>query len=174
MMSPIDHSSCTLQFWSEKIDPNLLHRARRHSSIGEDSNERLEFLGNGVLNLCLADLLYNRFQYREGKLTRMCNYLRSDDVLNELGRELELDAQIELGRSIKDGKSTNAMVAGAIEAIIGALFSTCGYDLTRNMVEELLMTDRRLEQALSNHDPITELKELVEGRGLSVGHLGYA
>ena len=61
-MSPIDHSSCTLQFWSEKIDPNLLHRALRHSSIGEDSNERLEFLGNGVLNLCLADLLYNRFQ----------------------------------------------------------------------------------------------------------------
>jgi len=128
---------------------DLWDEAITHSSSGIENNERLEFLGNEVLNLCLVDLLYHRYQFSEGKLTKMCNYLRSDKVLNEVGRELGLAAIIKKGASIKDGGVTDAMVAGSLEAIIGALFEIQGYGKAKALVEELVLTEKQLDLALN-------------------------
>ncbi len=147
--------------------PDLWNRAITHSSAGSNNNERLEFLGNSVLNLCLADALYEESKYNEGKMSKICNYLRSDGILNEVGREIGLNEYIAVGPSNKSSNITDSMVAGAFEAVIGAIFLTNedkekGYNEAKIMVKELVMTYKRMELAINWQDPITDLKELVE------------
>lgn len=96
-------------------------QATIHPSAGVEHNQRLEFLGNGVLNLALADLVYHRFPEREGRLSGMCNYLRSDEVLSEAGRKVGLDVFIKYVPSV-NGRLVDSIVAGGVEAVIGAIF----------------------------------------------------
>lgn len=155
---------------------NLWDQALTHSSCGGNHNERLEFLGNGVLNLALADLLFHRFPESEGKLSKMCNYLRSDEVLNEIGREMGLDALIKYVPSTKDGRIVDSMVAGCLEAVIGAVYESKGYEAAKELVAMLFLTDHLLERVGKDHDPITELKEMVEVRGRQgqIRHAGFS
>lgn len=139
---------------------DLWKQAITHPSFGPEHNQRLEFLGNGVLNMALADLLYQQFKDREGQLSLMCNYLRSDEVLSEVGRSVDLGAYIQHVPN-KDGRLVDSIVAGSMEAIIGAAYRRAGYDAVKKLVEELLLTDDLLERA-RKRDPISELKELVE------------
>jgi ribonuclease-3 len=140
---------------------DLWEQATTHPSARVEHNQRLEFLGNGVLNLAIADLVYHRFPEREGRLSGMCNYLRSDEVLSEAGRRIGLDAFIKYVPSV-NGRLVDSIVAGGVEAVIGAIFDKEGYDVAKGFVEELLLTDELLKRAQEPHDPISELKELVE------------
>jgi ribonuclease-3 len=142
---------------------NLWEQAITHPSFAEEHNQRLEFLGNGVLNLALADIVYHRFPEREGRLSGMCNYLRSDEVLSEAGRRVGLDAFIKYVPNV-NGRLVDSIMAGGVEAVIGAFFEKVGYNTTRGFVEELLLTNDLLKRAQEPHDPISELKELVEAK----------
>ena len=151
-----------------RIDaPDLWNRAITHSSAGPNNNERLEFLGNSVLNLCLADAMYDKPEYSEGKMSKICNYLRSDEILNEVGREIGLNKNIAVGASNKCSNITDSMVAGAFEAVNWRHILTNedkekGYNEAKIVVKELVLTDKRMGTAIKWHDPITDLKELVE------------
>jgi ribonuclease-3 len=113
-------------------DPNdlsLFERALTHSSVGKDSYERLEFLGDRVVGLVIARWLYERFEKEpEGKLSRRYNVLVSRETCAEIGRELGLAERIKLGKQAReDGASRSDNVVGdVVEALVGALLVDSG------------------------------------------------
>jgi ribonuclease-3 len=106
-------------------DPGLFERALTHSSRGGADYERLEFLGDRVLGLCVAHWLYGEFASEpEGNLSQRLNVLVSRETCAEVGRAIGLPAQARLGRqALEDGASDSDNVLGdMIEALLGALF----------------------------------------------------
>jgi ribonuclease-3 len=140
---------------------DLWEQATTHPSAGEDHYQRLEFLGNGALNLALVDLLYHHCPEREGELTMMCNHLRSEEVLNDVGRQMGLAAYLKHVPN-KDGRLVDSIVAGGLEAVIGAIYERAGYEVAKGFVEECLLTDALLTQARDCPDPISVVREIFK------------
>ena len=117
------------KFVSEKLghrprDIALFERALTHSSLGRDSYERLEFLGDRVLGLVVGRWLYERFPAEpEGQLSRRHNALVARETCAEVGRGLGLSPLIQLGKQARDDGASNSdnVVGDVVEALIGAL-----------------------------------------------------
>ena len=112
-------------------DPALFERALTHSSRGGDHYERLEFLGDRVLGLAVAQWLYELFpEEPEGNLSRRLNALVSRETCAEIGRSLDLGGQVILGKQAReDGAADSDNVLGDIvEALIGALYLEAGLE----------------------------------------------
>jgi len=113
-------------------DLTLFERALTHSSLGRDSYERLEFLGDRVLGLVVGRWLYERFAAEpEGQLSRRYNALVARETCAEIGRELGLPALIRLGKQARDDGASNSdnVVGDVVEALIGALLLDGGIDV---------------------------------------------
>jgi ribonuclease-3 len=151
-------------------DDSLLELALTHRSCGAVNNERLEFLGDAVLNQVIAAALYRQFpDASEGDLSRMRAALVRGETLAELALELELSDHILLGQGeMKSGGRRRASIlADCLEAIIGAM----SLDAERALVEERLLAwfGSRLEEvspAQAAKDPKTTLQEYLQGRGM--------
>lgn len=123
------------QFLREELDHepqdlSLFERALTHSSVGKDSYERLEFLGDRVVGLVIARLLYERFDREpEGKLSRRYNVLVSRETCAEVGRGIGLPGMIRLGKQAReDGANQSDNVVGdVVEALVGALLLDGGF-----------------------------------------------
>lgn len=121
----------------------LLHTALTHSSYanenpeaGED-NERLEYLGDAVLELCMSEILFSRFpDAPEGQLTRMRSGLVSEPALADVARELKLDALLYLGKGeeLQGGRTRNSLLSDALEAVFGAAFLDGGFTAAQAVV----------------------------------------
>ena len=154
----------------EFSDPELLNVALRHRSAGAVHNERLEFLGDSVLNFVIASALYSRFPAAtEGMLSRMRASLVKGDTLAEIARELELGEYLHLGSGeLKSGGfRRGSILADALEALIGAVYEDGGFGAARDLV--LRFFESRLDEsrpAMSLKDPKTRLQEFLQGRGL--------
>ena len=110
-------------------DLGLFERALTHSSLGRDSYERLEFLGDRVLGLVVGRWLYERFDAEpEGQLSRRYNALVARETCAEIGRELGVPALIRLGKQARDDGASNNVVGDVVEALIGALLLDGGVD----------------------------------------------
>jgi ribonuclease-3 len=154
--------------------PALLREALTHSSATRPgrraprSYERLEFLGDRVLGLMIADLLIRRFPDEgEGALSRRHAALVRKETLAEIGAELALGDWLVLGRSEEDsgGRSNPATLADALEALIGALHLDGGFDIAAAFVERHWL--QRLEAMIAPpRDAKTTLQEWAQGRGL--------
>src|SRR5436309_11457985 len=110
--------------------PELLRQALTHRSFAADHNERLEFIGDGVLNCAIALMLYERFpQMPEGDLSRMRSSLVNRDTLYRHAAALDLGASIRLGEGeLKSGGAARpSILADAIEALFGAIFLDGGF-----------------------------------------------
>ncbi|MEY4756568.1 MAG: hypothetical protein RJA34_1466 [Pseudomonadota bacterium] len=153
-------------------DPALLMRALTHRSFSSDHNERLEFLGDSVLNLAVADLLFERLaNLPEGDLSRVRANLVKQDTLHHLAVELGLPPYIRLGEGeVKSGgRKRPSILADALEAIIGAVYMDGGFGGARALVHRLFS---RLEinphmQAIGK-DAKTELQEWLQGRKMKL------
>ena len=154
--------------------PRLLQQALTHSSVsGTDkaevvSYERLEFLGDRVLGLIVADLLLERFPDEpEGALARRHAFLVSREALAEVARGLELGRflRVSKGEAEAGGRANPSMLADVCEALIGALYRDAGLESARSFVlprwEPLVRQDRKPPQ-----DSKTALQEWAQGRGL--------
>ncbi len=142
----------------------LLEQALTHRSHGPDNNERLEFLGDGVLGCAVADELYARFpQLSEGKLTRLRASLVREETLAEVARGLGLAQHLRRGE-VEVGDS---ILANALEALIGAAFVDGGYDAARKSVLALFgaLLERLDPEGLAK-DAKTELQEIVQAKRL--------
>jgi ribonuclease-3 len=150
----------------------LTHRSylNEHPEALED-NERLEFLGDAVLDFIVGAWLYNQFpEMPEGDLTRLRSALVYTDQLAEFARQVQLGKAMRLGRgeSQAGGKDRTALLCDTFEAVIGALYIDQGIPAVQTFLDNFL--EQTSEYALINHtteDPKSKLQELVQSRGLS-------
>jgi ribonuclease-3 len=112
------------------LNLSFVHRSLSNESGYKTNNERLEFLGDAVLGAVVAALLYERLGEKpEGELAKIKSVVVSEDILSGVARELQIDKLLLLGRGeeISGGRSKKAILADAMEALIGALYLDSGY-----------------------------------------------
>lgn len=150
-------------------DPALLERALTHRSSGSANNERLEFLGDSVLNFVMSCELYERFpEANEGELSRLRALLVKGDTLARLAHGLELGEYLRLGSGERKsgGQRRNSILADTVEAIIGAIYLDAGLERASQVIHSLY--DGELDELppLSRlKDPKTRLQEYLQARG---------
>jgi ribonuclease-3 len=154
------------------LDAALLRRALTHRSFGADHNERLEFLGDAVLSLAISALLYGRFSGSdEGDLTRVRAHLVREDTLHKVALGLGLPDVLRLseGEARGGGAHRASILADAVEALIGAVYTDGGFEPARAMVQRLF-TDliQSSDLAAWSKDAKTELQEWLQARRLPV------
>jgi len=153
-------------------EPRLLAQALTHRSFSSDHNERLEFLGDSVLNLAVAALLYDRLSaLPEGDLSRVRANLVKQDTLHQLAVTLGLPDVLRLGEGElrSGGNKRPSILADALEAVIGAVHLDAGYPAAEALVRRLFQDveiNPRMQAAAK--DPKTELQEWLQGRKLQL------
>jgi len=150
-------------------DPALLDAALTHRSAGRANYERLEFLGDSVLNFAVAVLVYHAYpDADEGDLSRYRASLVSGQSLADAAANLDLGGQLRLGSGeLKTGGfRRGSILADALEALFGAVYLDGGLDAARGVIERLF-TGRlaQLPEAQELKDPKTRLQELLQNRG---------
>lgn len=151
-------------------DKVLLQRALTHRSSNKDHNERLEFLGDAVLGMCVAQMLYEKFPKQpEGKLTRMRSNLVKGDTLASIGRELDLGTYILLGSGEmkSGGHRRDSILADALEALLGAIYLEAGLDSAMRSISVLFASRiAMLDPNMQIKDSKTQLQEYLQSRQL--------
>jgi ribonuclease-3 len=148
----------------------LTHRSyvNEHPEALED-NERLEFLGDAVLDFMVGEWLYQHFpEMAEGGLTRLRSALVRTEQLAEFAQQIDLGAGIYLGRGEEEtgGRERPALLCGVFEALVGALYLDAGLQAVRTFIEPLLLT--KMGTVLLNRretDPKSLLQEWVQSQG---------
>lgn len=153
-------------------DPKLLKVALTHRSKGGEHNERLEFLGDAVVNFVIAEILFMHFpSATEGELSRWRASLVNRDTLADLAKEFELGKFLFLGPGEirSGGNERQSILSCAMEAIIGAVYLDGGFDVAREKIiswyEPLLQS---LSSAASHKDPKTQLQEYLQSRRMTL------
>jgi len=152
--------------------PELLRQALTHRSFGADHNERLEFIGDGVLNCAIALTLYRLFpQLPEGELSRVRANLVNKDTLHRLAQSLDLGKAVRLGEGElrSGGVSRPSILADTLEALFGAILLDAGFDAALAAVLRVYREELdRLDPGELAKDPKTRLQELLQGKRLPV------
>ena len=149
-------------------DADLLQQALTHRSFSRKNNERLEFLGDAILNCTIAQQLYDRFpKAREGQLSRLRAHLVKGETLAELGREFELGECLRLGSGeLKSGGfRRDSILADTVEAIIGAISLDHSLEAAQGVI--ISWFEPRLQELnLSDNikDSKTRLQEFLQSR----------
>jgi ribonuclease III len=153
-------------------DPGLLARALTHRSFSAEHNERLEFLGDSVLNLAVAALLYQRLKdLPEGDLSRVRANLVKQDTLHKIAVDLGVPGMLRLGEgeARSGGHKRPSILADALEALIGAVHLDAGYTAAEALVHRLYAdVDIKPQMSAAAKDPKTELQELLQGRKMQL------
>ena len=165
--------SQTLNAFSRRLghdfgDSSLLELAMTHRSFGGQNNERLEFLGDSIVNFVIAEALFRRFpEAREGQLSRLRARLVKGQTLAELAREMGFGEHLRLGSGEmkSGGHRRESILADAVEAIIGAIYLDAGMEVVRARI--LSWYAARLEEISlqdTQKDPKTRLQEFLQSR----------
>lgn len=153
-------------------DPSLLTRAVTHRSFSADHNERLEFLGDSVLNLAVANLLYARLtELPEGDLSRVRANLVRQETLHRLALELGLADVLRLGQGElrSGGQQRPSILADALEAVLGAVYLDAGYEVAEALVRRLYASVAiNPGMPAVARDPKTGLQEWLQARKMHV------
>lgn len=148
--------------------PGLLEEALTHRSASPRHNERLEFLGDALLNLLVAEYLFQRYpQASEGELSRLRATLVKGEALAELARDLKLGEELRLGQGElrSGGPQRESILADALEAIFGAVYLDGGLDACRALILHLYRNELTgLASASELKDPKTRLQEYLQAR----------
>ena len=149
---------------------DLLQQALTHRSHGASHNERIEFLGDSILNCVVAALLFERFaDLREGDLSRLRANLVRQETLVDIAQKLSLGDYLKLGEGeMKSGGFRRpSILADALEALFGAIFLDAGFESTREAIARLYQPLLAgIDPLQSSKDPKTALQELLQGRHL--------
>lgn len=152
----------------------LLRQALTHRSHSTPHNERLEFLGDSVLNCVIAALLFEQFPgLREGELSRLRANLVRQESLAEIAADLGLGDVLHLGEGeLKSGGFRRpSILADALEAIFGAIYVDAGFESARSAIEQLYRQRiETIDPRKSVKDAKTALQEWLQGRRLPLPH----
>ena len=146
-------------------NPALLRIAMTHTSFANESkvpsthNERLEFLGDSVLSVVVADYLFHHSKRPEGELTRMRASLVSEEALFQFAQEIHLGDYLRLGRGedLGGGRNRPSVVSDAFEALIAALYLDGGMETARNFILPFITEGKTAEE-----DDKTRLQEVIQ------------
>ncbi len=166
-----------MQVLEEKIGYNfnnkdILVQACTHSSYSHENNsvkdnERLEFLGDAVLELTVSDYLYNNFPHlSEGQLTKLRASIVCEGNLAKVGRNIGIGNCLKLGRGEEQtgGRLRDSIVSDAFEAIIGAVFLDGGFESAKKILTNLVLTDvEDFDENFVQSDYKTKLQEIIQG-----------
>ncbi|MDQ6952282.1 MAG: ribonuclease III [Mariprofundaceae bacterium] len=149
-------------------DGRLLQRALTHCSYGDEHMERLEFLGDAVLDLVVTEYLHDRFPNEaEGQLSRLRASLVRKESLYEVAKIWRLEKYLRVGEGEKTkqgGVKSNSIVANAVEAVLGAVFKDAGWDVVRPLI---LKAWQPLFESLAKgdaRDAKSQLQEYTQGK----------
>jgi ribonuclease-3 len=149
---------------------SLLQQALTHRSHSSAHNERVEFLGDSVLNCCIAHALYLRFgELKEGELSRLRANLVRQETLADLAQQLELGVYLRLGEGeLKSGGFRRpSILADGLEALFGAVFLDGGFAAAEGVIRDLYASLlENLDPQIEGKDPKTLLQELLQARRL--------
>lgn len=147
-------------------------QALTHRSFSSDHNERIEFLGDSVLNLAVAGLLYEQLsELPEGDLSRVRANLVKQDTLHQVAVSLGLSDLLRLGEgeAKSGGKKRPSILADAVEALIGAVYLDAGFDAASSLVRRLFKdVEINAQMPAIGKDPKTELQEWLQGRKMNL------
>lgn len=158
---------------SEKLgyrfnDLSLLQWALTHRSAGSRNNERLEFLGDSLVNFMVADALFHQFtKLAEGDMSRIRAHLVKGDTLAVIGKEYQLSEYLILGPGeLKSGGfRRESIIADAVEAIIAAVYEDGGLEVCRDLVMRFYAKRlQELDPKKMGKDPKTRLQEFLQSR----------
>jgi ribonuclease-3 len=148
--------------------PQLLEEALTHRSFGGCNNERLEFLGDSILNLVIAAELFGSYpQASEGELSRLRASLVKGDTLARLARDIGLGDYLRLGSGeLKNGGfRRDSILSDALEAVFGAVYLDAGFEICRSLILRLYEDGlNRLPAIDELKDPKTRLQEYLQAR----------
>jgi ribonuclease-3 len=175
-MEARDPSGIEQHLQYEFSNKDLLHEALQHSSYVNEladqslkDNERLEFLGDAVLNLIVGHILMHRYpDIQEGELSRRRANLVNESQLAKMARKFELGAYVQLGKGEiqTQGRDKNSILADTYEALVAAVYLDGGFDAAFEFIEaNFLPLIDQLHSAANNYDYKSQLQELVQ-----VGH----
>lgn len=150
-------------------DEALLERALSHRSVGKQNNERLEFLGDSVLNFVISDALFRKFpEAREGQLSQMRARLVKGKTLAKIARDFSLGDHLLLGPGeLKSGgHRRESILADAVEAIIGAIYTETDLSVVQPVILRWFQDrlDAMVPDEQANKDAKTQLQEWLQAR----------
>ena len=151
-----------------RLGEALTHRSFANEA-GVPDNQRLEFLGDAVLGLCVSELLAaSHADADEGKLTRMRSALVNADALASWGRRVQLGAALALGRGARAGNERDQtnVLADAVEALVAAVYEARGIEGARALVKDIVAGLIDSPEVLGLRDPKSALQERVQARGM--------
>lgn len=152
-------------------DPQLLQQALTHRSAGRRNNERLEFLGDALLNLIVAETVYEQFpRASEGEMTRARASLVNGLALAELAREANIGEHLVLGPGeLKTGGfRRDSILADAFEAVIAAIYLDSGWHSCRTLVRRVFAERVAAVDGTDRKDSKTQLQELLQANALAL------
>lgn len=151
---------------------NLLRQALTHSSYANEKhmrrfsdNERLEFLGDAVLEVTSSEFLYNTYtKMPEGDMTKFRASLVCEPTLALCARELELGKYLLLGKgeNLTGGRNRDSILSDALEAVIGAIYLDGGFEEAKRFIHKFILTD--VEHKKLFYDSKTNLQEIIQGQ----------
>ena len=159
-------------FGRRPSDLKPFERAVTHASVGRDSYDRLEFLGDRVLGVVVAAWLYERFPNEpEGLMSKRFNALVSRETCAEVGRALGVPTHIRLGKQARDDRASDSdnVVGDVVEALIGALFLDSGLDAAQAFIRSAWADYIENQQRVPQH-PKSALQELAADLSLPPPH----
>lgn len=170
------HAELSKRLGHQFAQPQLLQRALTHRSYSAAHNERLEFLGDSVLNCAIARHLYDTYpELPEGELSRLRSNLVNQQTLAALAQQLDLGEQLLLGEGERKsaGFRRPSILADALEAIFGAVLLDAGFTAAESMVLRLYVPFiAQIDLKTLGKDPKTLLQEHLQGRKLALPQYG--
>lgn len=145
----------------------LLEMALTHRSCGAQNNERMEFLGDSILNFIAAELIFELFpRLPEGNMSRVRAGLVREETLVKVAERLGIEKLLHVVHSDRNCKINPSMLADAVEAIYAAVYLDAGMVTVKEVIRAHLMEIFKNGEAMLKKDPKTALQEYVQGRGL--------
>jgi ribonuclease III len=153
-------------------DSALLQQALTHRSFSTDNNERLEFVGDAVIDLIIAELLYTQFaDKQEGELSRYRAELVRSATLAEIAREIGLHHVVRLGDGERKsgGADRESILSGTLEALFAAIYFDAGMDYCQVLAKRIFASRlQNIQNAADKKDPKTALQEMLQSTNKSL------
>lgn len=154
----------------ENLQLAMTHRSfLNENAQAQESNERLEFLGDAILEFVISKHLYNKYPDKEeGFLTALRANLVNTTNLSKVAKELNLGEKLLLSKGEEEGggRENQSLLANTVEAVIGALYIDSGLEIAENFIVENIYTDVDEIESLPLKDAKSRLQELVQSKGL--------